>query len=348
MKHQKIVFLTIGEPGYSRSWTYFNGARKLGIKVEFIKINSQNLLLQFRSLRKDLSNQFIYVVMSPSQYLVPYVWFFLGKKIVLDAGWSLFEGSVISRRNFGFLGFHAIKIYLIDLIASVMSKKIILESKLQRNFYSKLFLTSKSKCFVVYTGLDEDQFKYKKNVKIDKELQTKNKIVLFKGKYNKEAGLETLALASKILSKEKIQFWIFAPGMPRNIEFDRNVYINKKILSQIEMTSIQQKCDLALGQMAKHSRLNRTIPHKAFEFAYFSKPYLTAKNSGICEVFVEDSDISCFHAGDAESLAEKIKHLLSDKTLARNLADSFHRKYWTKTSQAALSKKFISICRTLR
>jgi hypothetical protein len=52
---KKIIFLTIGEAGYSRSWTYFNGAKKLGANVDFIKINSNKLIKQFLQIKKQLS-----------------------------------------------------------------------------------------------------------------------------------------------------------------------------------------------------------------------------------------------------------------------------------------------------
>ena len=101
LNSKKIIFLTIGEAGYSRSWTYFIGAKKLGANVEFIKINSSKLIKQFLQIKEQVSKDSIFVVMSPSQYLVPFVRFFLGKNIVLDAGWSLFEGTVISRKRYG-------------------------------------------------------------------------------------------------------------------------------------------------------------------------------------------------------------------------------------------------------
>ena len=151
---KKIIFLTIGETGYSRSWTYFNGAKKLGANVEFIKINSSQLIKQFLQIKKQVSKDYVFVVMSPSQYLVPFVRFFLGKNIVLDAGWSLFEGTVISRKRYGILGSLAIKNYLIDFTSSHIARKIILETKLQKDFYSKLFLVRKRKCNVLYTGFD--------------------------------------------------------------------------------------------------------------------------------------------------------------------------------------------------
>ena len=125
MPSEKIIFLTIGEPGYSRSWTYFNGARKLGANVEFIEIKSTALINQFLTLRKRLSRKYVYVVMSPSQYLVPLVKFFLGRKVILDAGWSLFEATVLARKRFGSFGLLALKTFLIDFISSHLALSLI-------------------------------------------------------------------------------------------------------------------------------------------------------------------------------------------------------------------------------
>ena len=289
---KKIIFLTIAEAGYSRSWTYFNGAKKLGANVEFIKIDSSKLIKQFLQIKKQLSKDSIFVVMSPSQYLVPFVRFFLGKNIVLDAGGSLFEGTVISRKRYGFLGSIAIKNYLIDFISSHIARKIILETKLQKVFYSKLFLVRRKKCYVLYTGVDEESFQLDNSYATPPDIFNNSKIVLFRGKYNPEAGIEVLAEATKLLSKEQITFWVFCPGLPINIDFSSNTFISRDILSKGKISKLQKACTISLGQLAKHNRLNRTIPHKAFEAGYFGKPYLTLDTESIRELYPDDNHVS--------------------------------------------------------
>jgi glycosyltransferase involved in cell wall biosynthesis len=209
MASEKIIFLTIGEPGYSRSWTYFNGARKLGANVEFIKIESKTLTKQFLKLRKNLSREYVYVVMSPSQYLVSFVRFFLGQKVILDAGWSLFEGTVLARKRYGLFGFLALKTFLIDFVSSHLATKVVVESKNQAEFYSKIFLVNRRKIAVLYTGVDEDSLKPTFSQIELPNFFNNSKIVLFRGKYNQESGIEVLAAATKQLISEDVTFWIF-------------------------------------------------------------------------------------------------------------------------------------------
>jgi hypothetical protein len=91
----RIVFLTIGEPGYSRSWTYFNGLRKMGVPVEFLQIPTKNPVKEIFSKRKEFNRKKdIFIVMNPSHYLTLPVRVFLGKNVILDAGWSLYEGTL--------------------------------------------------------------------------------------------------------------------------------------------------------------------------------------------------------------------------------------------------------------
>ena len=343
MNPKKIIFLTIGEAGYSRSWTYFSGAKKLGANVEFKKIDSKKLIKQFLQMKLQFSKDNIFVVMSPSQYLVPFVRVFLGKNIVLDAGWSLFEGTVISRKRYGIFGSVAIKNYLIDFISSHIAKKIILESNLQKIFYSKLFLVRITKCNVLYTGVDEESFQLDNSYETPPDIFDNSRIVLFRGKYNPEAGIEVLAEATKILSKEQITFWVFCPGLPINIDFSENTFISREMLSKSKISKLQRSSRISLGQLAKHNRLNRTIPHKAFEAAFLATPYLTAGNKGIAELFTEGIDVECFSPGNSLALVDSIRNLIIDHDKLNKMSYSIHVKYENICNQKTLSQNFLKI-----
>ncbi len=343
MSPKKIIFLTIGEAGYSRSWTYFYGAKKLGANVEFKKIDSKKLIKQFLQMKQQFSKDNIFVVMSPSQYLVPFVRFFLGKNIVLDAGWSLFEGTVISRKQYGTLGSIAIKNYLIDFLSAHIARKIILESNLQKNFYSKLFLVSSAKCAVLYTGVDEESFQIDNSYETPPDIFNNSRIVLFRGKYNPEAGIDVLAEATKLLRKEQITFWVFCPGLPSDIDFSENTFISREILSKSKISKLQKSCRILLGQLAKHNRLNRTIPHKAFEAAFLATPYLTAGNKGITELFAEGIEIECFSSGNSLALVDKIRNLIDDHDKLNKMSYSIYEKYENICNQKMLSQNFLKI-----
>jgi glycosyltransferase involved in cell wall biosynthesis len=344
MSSEKITFLTIGEPGYSRSWTYFNGARKLGANVDFIKIESKDLTKQFLRLRKRLSRKYVYVVMSPSQYLVPFVRIFLGRKVILDAGWSLFEGTVLARKRYGIFGLLALKTYLIDLVSSHLATKVIVESSSQAKFYSRLFLVQSKKIAVLYTGVDEDSLKAKLSKIQLPNFFNNSKIVLFRGRYNQESGIDVIAAATQLLMSEDITFWILCPGLPINIQFSQNTYINTThIQAQSEISNIYKCAQITIGQMSGHRRLSRTIPHKAYESAYLSKPYVTAGNSGIRELFLDNHEIICTRSGDALDLAMKITYLLDNPHTAKLIGKSMNLKYRNTCSQEILAKTFLKL-----
>lgn len=343
MNTKKIIFLTIGEAGYSRSWTYFNGSKKLGANVEFKKIDSKKLIKQFWQMKQQFSKDSIFVVMSPSQYLVPFVRFFLGKNVVLDAGWSLFEGTVISRKRYGIFGSIAIKNYLIDFMSSHLARKIILESNLQKTFYCKFFLIRSKKCNVLYTGVDEESFQLDNSYETPPDIFNNSKIVLFRGKYNPEAGIEVLAETTKILSEDKITFWVFCPGLPININFSKNSFISRDILPRGKISKLQKSSTIILGQLAKHNRLNRTIPHKAFEAAFLARPYLTAGNKGITELFTEGFEIECFSPGNSIELVDKIRNLINDHDKLNEMSASIYEKYQNICNQKMLSQNFLKI-----
>ena len=344
MKERVIYFLTIGDKGYSRSWNYFAGLRKNGVKVEFLKLDNTKLLKKFMTIRKQTKRTDVFIVMSPSHYLTPFTRIFLGKNTYLDAGWSLFEGSILARRQIGFLGINLIKTYLIDLSASIFAKRIFLESKAQVNFYCKLLLVRKSKCSVIYTGVDEDQFEANNDFPTPSDVYGNGAIVMFRGKYTSEAGLEVLAEACKLLKDEKITFWILSPGIPENLEFSRNTFVfDKYIDSKQSFTKIYSSANLTLGQLSNHPRLDRTIPHKAYESALLSKPYLTSRTNGILEVFSENKEIICFQPADPIDLANKINLFFSDTISFKKVGDGMHDKYNLELSQSILASRLFGL-----
>lgn len=344
MKDKNFYFLTIADAGYSRSWNYLEGLRKIGVNAEFVQLDQKNLIKTFWVFRKKRSKHDVFVIMSPSHYLVPFARIFLGKNVYLDAGWSLFEGSIISRRQMGFIGTNILKAYLIDITASFFAKRIFIESNMQKAFYCKIFLVRKKKCSVIYTGVDEAQFKMNSNFQTPSDLFNNSKIVLFRGKYTAEAGLEVLAQASKLLSKEKITFWILSPGIPKNLEFSNNtIVVNTFVDSKQNLAKVYSEASLTLGQLSNHTRLKRTIPHKAYESAFLSKPYLSARSNGILELFTEDEDILCFNAGDENDLAKKISMFFTDFQNYEGIGINMRKKYDLDLSQCDLANRFLQL-----
>ena len=337
---RKCVFLSVTDSGYSRSWTYFSGISRENHEVYYRKIRKGKAFSDLMEIRRDYPERTLFVVTSPSQYIVPLARLILGKRIVLDAGWSQLEGSLISRGQLGILFSRVFKNYLIDFCASHLAAKVFLESNLQLGFYSRLFLISRKKLRVLYTGVDEKAFTPSENFNLP--FQTQGPVVIFRGKYNPESGLEVLAEATHLLLNSRIQFWVFSQGIPQTIRFGSNTFVDSRDHSKSEFASFLLGCDLSLGQLSSHSRLQRTIPHKAFESAFLGVPYLTARNLGVLELFTENIDIACFDPGNPLALAEKISLLLNQPAVRKELGENINSTYKNKCSQSALASQLMS------
>jgi hypothetical protein len=131
--------------------------------------------------------------------------------------------------------------------------------------------------------------------------------------------------------------------LPINIDFSSNTFISRDILSKGKISKLQKACTISLGQLAKHNRLNRTIPHKAFESAFLATPYLTAGNKGITELFKEGVEITCFSPGNSLALVDRIRNLFSDHDKLNEMSSLFHKKYQNICNQEELSQDFLKI-----
>lgn len=173
-----------------------------------------------------------------------------------------------------------------------------------------------------------------------------SQIVLFRGKYTVEAGIDILAAATIALESKGITFWVLSPGLPRNIKFGKNtVVIRNFIRSQRRLVSAYKAASLTLGQLSNHTRLERTIPHKAFESAYMSKPYLTARSNGILEIFNEGIEVLCFNPSDTKDLENKILDFFNDPGKFTYIGNNMRKQYDMKLNQAHLSSQLLKVVR---
>jgi glycosyltransferase involved in cell wall biosynthesis len=326
---------------YSRTWTYFSYLKSDGVDCEYIRINRSKIWQDLKSIKTANSDKEIKLVVGSASQLLVFPTFLLFKsRPYLDAGWSLFESTRVSRGRSGLLYERMFKAYLIDFVATQFSKLIFLESHLQAKWYRRKFLASPKKCRVIYTGIDETDFDPQVIRQEFEEVFT----VVFRGKDNPEAGLNLLAKATQILSHEEIQFVVLSKLTENAMEFSGNTTIISSYFdSKQDIARHIANSDLSLGQLSNHPRLSRTIPHKAFESAFLGVPYLSARNSGILEIFQENNEIFCFDPDSAEDLAAKIRLLKSERKLLWESAKRIKETYLNTLSQKVLAEEFLRI-----
>ena len=109
------------------------------------------------------------------------------------------------------------------------------------------------------------------------------------------------------------------------------------------MKYLYESATVCIGQISNRPRLKNTIPHKAFEAAFFRKPYLSADASGIRELF--PSNNQCFYLSEITiaSLEKAIMEITENVTLQKNLTSSISKRYEAVATQEILSERFFTL-----
>jgi glycosyltransferase involved in cell wall biosynthesis len=337
----QFTFITSYETDYSRSGVLLSFLSKKDLVREVIKFNSWKSLMTFaRQIFKANRKTDYYVIMNPSQFLTPVVRVLTFKKIILDSGWPLTEKSRaknISKKE----KLLRAKTWIIDFASMHLANLVLLESQLQKERTSNRFKINRKKLEVSLTGVDNLPF----SLCADTEKLNGGKFkVGFRGRYNLEAGLEVLAETSLLCRDLDISFLVLSPNIPNNIKFGENTDVKNRIFaSKDEMAALLNSCDLLLGQLSNHPRLDVTIPHKAFEAAIMGKPYLSARARGIQEFLVEGIEAEYFDAGNAIDLLKKIIELKNNKNHRIILSKNIYKKYIAFASEKAIGDAFLTI-----
>ena len=339
-KSREFVFLSLKGNKFSRSKNYHNGLLKMGYESIWVEIDSQNKFSQLLNCKKQyMGENTTFIVASPSHILALYARLVLSRKIYLDAGWPLSDGVVLSRREYGFMGFRALLIYLLDFFAFHSSSMIFFESTAQVRSVRTKFLLPQKKLVVLETGFDENRVKDKKSAQVVAKRFT---TLLFRGGAQQEAGLTVLTEVIKLLKNRKdIRFIVASKGFKVDTKDLNNVRIYDEYLSDQELWELHSQADIVLGQLSKHPRLKRTLPHKFFEAGYFKKCYLTS-NLGAISEFTEQGLAFGFNGGSAESLVGAINELVDKKNLRTALGRNLGEFYIENFSQKILTIKLVN------
>lgn len=293
--------------------------------------------------RKNSGNADVLIIGCDSPALAVFMRFFSGKKIVYNAILSLYERMIISRELAPKLSAKAIYYWLLDFFAVNFSNLTLVESEKQADFFKKIFLVPRKKVLRSYIGVDDDNFFYDPSI-------SKSSVftVIFRGALMPEAGGECVIEAAKLLEKEDIKFIMHVGGMLlektektigelklKNLEYTSN------LMPYEELRMLMQKSHVSLGQLSNHPRLDRTIPHKAYESLIMKLPYLTASNKGILELLKPEETCLTCNPADPKSLAEKILWAKNNPAELNRIAENGYKFYLSSLTPKLLAKRFL-------
>ena len=301
----KILYLSFTNLDHSSNPVYIKGLLANGVEVKAFHGSLKEIIKYYFANRKGAD----YIIVGvDNPILVPWLKLFSRKPVVYYALCSVIERLIISR---GLAAKYSPKYWLYwlqDFLACHLSKLVMVESEHQKDFFKKTFGIPEKKLFVARTGVDEDKFYYDPSVK-----ELDDFTVIFRGRLLPEGGAEYAVRAAKLLEKENVKVIMHAFGqdLPKTQKLvaelkPANLQLITEFLPIEKIRELMQKSHLSLGQLGNHDRLNRTIPHKAYESLALGLPYLTARNPAVLELLKEGETCLASNPADADDLAAKI------------------------------------------
>jgi glycosyltransferase involved in cell wall biosynthesis len=348
MKPFTICYFGIYNPEFSRNRIYIQGLRKNGVQViecRSVLSSALKILGLWKKHWVIRDSYDVLVVGYPGHVVVPLARLISRKPVILDALGTLYEAEVLSH-NAGWL--KALKTRMIDWLAVRTAHVILVESESQKQYFIEKFGRRK-KYEVVYTGADDSVLDTSKSV-----APLKNFTVLFRGSLTPESGmpviLETVEIIEKHYPEEQIRFRIMGRGICEN---DVHEEIRRRDLKTVELITEKlpwpdlvrkmRECHISLGQFGDNPRLNRTIPHKAFESLALGIPYLSARTPATEEFLVDGENCVMCRVADPLDLAEKILLLKHDVALRAHVAEKGVTLYLENFKPAILGKRIMEV-----
>jgi hypothetical protein len=175
----------------------------MGLKSFWFEIDPRKKIRQiFDIVRNFRSLDVIYVVASPSHILVPILRSQTRRKVVLDAGWPLYDGVIQSRRRFGILEWRLLWTFFLDFLSFHLASKVFLETNIQISACGRRYLLLKGKMYCFATGFDENRVAELVSGKPDTN-KALAPFILFRGGLQEEAGLAVLCDAIEYVTASK-------------------------------------------------------------------------------------------------------------------------------------------------
>lgn len=345
----RFYYINITKNPPPRDAVYLRGLEENGCEILYCNDDSSAFFKKIWQITKKhqrvKNNYDILWVGYSAHTLVPLARLISRKKIVFNALGSLYEGIIISRHQAALYSLKAAYCWLVDFLAFHCASVSLVESEAQKKWLIKKFFLRNNKLIAAFTGVDDSLFFYEPDI-VKSTIFT----VLFRGGFLPESGIEYAIEAAKILKDENIKFRILGRGQMENkvrellASFDsKNVEWISQKLEQNELRKLMQECHLSLGQLSDHERLERTIPHKAFESIAMKIPYLTAHNKGVLELLTENK--TCFYCNpaDAQDLADKILRVKNNYHVAQAIADNAYKLYQNQLTPKILAKQVMDV-----
>lgn len=264
-----------------------------------------------------------------------------GKTLIFDPFISLYDTSVLDRKQVKEDTIRAKMLYLLDKISMCMSDWILTDTKQHAEYFHQEFGVEKSKMRTIYIGADSDIFQ-------PMELETTNNDafrVVFHGSFIPLQGITYVIETAKILERENIQFDLIGSGQTYYECSQQAKKLNVKNVkfhgwkSYEEIVSYIGKADICLGIFGDTNKAKRVIPNKVYEVIAMKKALITADTPAIKEVFTNGKNALFCESANARSLADAILELRDDEDLRKRIAEGGYELFTRRFTPEAIGRE---------
>lgn len=350
MKNKIITVCYFGtcDMSFSRNKIYSDALRAQGVRIIECVTNKKgirkyvDLIIKHSKIRQSYD---VLIVGYPGYVTTLLAKIISSRRVFFDALCSRYDSDIISRNAHRGSVFKKILINIVDWSALVSADCVLVETQAQKEFVVRRFGLSEKRVIVMYISADESVFKKKDIIK-----KEKNFTILFRGRIMSEAGVPTILRAAEILKEEDIYFDIIGFGWGPWVEESKNIYKTlskekvvwtEKQLPFRELLNRMGQADISLGQFGNSERLERTIPHKAYESMLLQVPYITASAHGIKEIMEDGKHCLMVPAEDSRALADSILYLKNNPIIREYLVNNAYYLYKSMYSNKVVGVRLL-------
>lgn len=343
----KVCYFGIYNPDYARNRILLKGLKENGVEV--IEVNSTKAGLGkyldiSRQLLKLKGDYDFLLVAFPGYQAMVMARFLSRKKIVFDAFNSIYDSTIIDRKQYKVKSLPGLYYWLLNWLACKLADQILLDTSDHIDYFVQAFKQKKEKFHRLWISADLDLFHPRPQVK-----QTNDYLVHFHGSFIPLQGIEYILEAAEILKNENIVFNLVGKGQTYK-EITR--VAKEKGLAKInfigfrpveEVPEYMAQADLILGIFGNTPKAKRVIPNKVYEGLAMQLPVITGESEAAKELLVDRENILFCNFADGRDLADKILILKNDQSLSKKIAQNGYDLITKELTAGQLGSQLVEI-----
>ena len=261
-----------------------------------------------------------------------------GLPVVFDAFLSLHETRVVDRQEVSRWGWRSLLYRILEMLACWAATVVVVDTAETGAFLARRTYRRKTAFVPVVVS---------SNVEVMKPCANTSPVsgapirVSFYGTFSPLQGPEVIVGAATILEREapgRFSFILIGDGPLRAMmehQVQQSSLDSVTFLPYLPIQELREElcaADIVLGVFGTSPKTQRVIPNKVFDALALGKPLVTARARAL-EAELRDREHAWFvTAGSPEELAEALRSLEADPTLAAEMAEKGHQLFTERMS----------------